>query len=137
MIDYTDKFVIRLAHAVADYREGQRGGKAAQLLQYIKGLTDAFCALGGPADCSIYMFAASDEVGPRPLSYSYNKERKEWEAQIVLAYRRLEPGAQKVEHDHVRAFDHATTALKEDGWKLDQIADQVYHGQGLKNLPQD
>lgn len=86
----TDYFVARLANAVADLQDASTGPKVNLRREYLKGLTDAAAALGGPADCSISMFMAIKEVGKRPFFTTMNVERKQWMKDVSDKYKQME-----------------------------------------------
>lgn len=85
-MDLTRKFLVRLAHAVADYHEAKAGAQARVFLNYLGGLKDAVWFLEGPADVTIAMHQALHLIGRRPSGSAMNRERKAWEDLMVTEW---------------------------------------------------
>ena len=88
-MDYNDKLLKRLAHAVADYKQAAAGVRAKEFSAYLYGMRDAVTALGGEADFTINMHVAYTKVGARPPCGSVDgKIMKAWEALMIEQFRK-------------------------------------------------
>lgn len=87
----TEKFIIRLMHAVIALRQGPTNRlETAKDKAYLQGLVDANHALGGIGDASMWAFKAYDvlvpKIGPYPPLSSGNQDRKTYERAFVEHY---------------------------------------------------